>query len=69
MFTAPIRVDAGAEGDVRAVVVGDDALGAVAQELGRRGRILLRVPVGVPLQRDALKSIGRVAGGPPAVRA
>src|ERR1039458_10337748 len=42
MLTAPIRVDAGAEGNVRAVVVGNDALGVVSQELGGWGWVLLR---------------------------
>src|ERR1035441_8906554 len=60
MLTAPIRVDVGAEGNV--------ALGTVSQELGVWGWVLLRVPVGVPLQRDSLKPIGRVADGSAATR-
>src|SRR5664279_1155921 len=66
VFTSSVRVDAGAEGDVGAVVVRDDVLGVVPQELGGWRGVLLRVPVDVPLEGKRLKSIGRVAAGTPA---
>jgi len=56
---SPGRVDAGAEGDVGAVVVRDDALGVVPQELGGWRGILLRVPVDV---RSRVRGSNRLGG-------
>jgi hypothetical protein len=61
VLAAAIQVEAVLEAEVRAVVAGDAAAAAVAQEQGARQRVLLGVPIGLPLQGDALKAIGRVA--------
>src|SRR5579872_3812873 len=60
MLTTAVRVDTGFEGDIRALVVADNALGEVAQELCAWSGILLGIPFGITLERHALKTIWRV---------
>src|ERR1039458_2558830 len=66
VLAAAIRIDAVLKPDVRAVVAGDDLAATVAQEEGARQRVLFRVPIRVPLERDLVKAVGRVAAGTPA---
>jgi hypothetical protein len=63
VLAPPENVDACIEGNIRAVVVTDDALGAVAQKLGLWRGIFPWIPICIPLQLDLLKPIGRVALG------
>jgi hypothetical protein len=63
-----IRIEAGFEGNVGAFVAGDNGLGEIPQELGFWRRVIFRIPIHVPFQRDLLKAIGRVAGCAPASR-
>jgi hypothetical protein len=63
VFAAAVGVEAGLKADVRAVVIGKNPAAAVAEELGARQGVLLRVPVRVPLQREMLEAVGRVAAG------
>src|SRR4051812_38590725 len=66
MLTAALRIDAGLEPDVRAVVLGDDGAGVVPQELRVRRGILLRVPIHVAFQLDFLKPVGGIPRRPAA---
>ena len=68
MLAAAIRIEAGLEGDVRAVIIADDGLGEIAQELGPGRGVVLRIPIQVPFEGDFLEAVGRVAGGAPAAR-
>lgn len=68
MLATSIHVDAGIEGNIRAIVVTDDGLGEVAQEPGPGRGIFAWIPICIPLQSDLLKPIGRVAPGTPAPR-
>jgi hypothetical protein len=68
MLAAAIRVDARAEGNVRAVVVSDDGRGSIAQEQRPHRRIVRRIPIGIALQRDFLKATGRIGDRTPAAR-
>jgi hypothetical protein len=61
MLTATIGIDAGAEGNIRAVVVGDDGLGMVTEKLGARSGIVLGVPINIAFECKVLEAIGRVA--------
>src|SRR5439155_1102919 len=63
MLAAAIRVDAGLETDVGAVVVGDEGGGVIFKELRARQRVLLRVPIRIPLHMDFFEAVGRVAAG------
>lgn len=60
MTASPVRVDAGVEADVRAVVAGDDGAGVVAQVDGL-GWWLLAWYGGVGLNLDPLEAVLRVA--------
>src|SRR5262245_30178697 len=62
VFASAVRVNAGFEPDIRAVVPRDNAAGAVLEEQGSRERLLFRVPVGIALQGKSLEPVGRVTG-------
>jgi hypothetical protein len=49
VLATPVSVQAGTERNIGAVVVTDDTLGKIAQELGSRRGVILRVPLGIPL--------------------
>ncbi len=61
VLAAAIRIDAGVETDVRAVVVGDQRAGAVLEELRARQRVFLRVPIGIRFEVDFLEAVGGIA--------
>src|SRR5215470_12808857 len=67
MLAAAIRVDASVKADIRAVVVGDDALGAIVEKLCQgRGCIVVVVrQLRDPL--DCFEAIPGIAGRSPAV--
>jgi len=68
MLATAVGVDAGVEGDIRALVVADDGLGEVAQELGfGRGR-LVGGPILVAFEAEFLEAVGRIKPGATAVR-
>jgi hypothetical protein len=60
MLTTAVRVDAGAEADIRTVIVGNNAAGAVFEELSLRGGRLLRVLVWIWLEMKFLEPVWRV---------
>ena len=63
MAASPVRVDAGVEPDVGAVVAGDDGARSISQVYGL-GRCFLRVVLcRVGLYLDPLEAVLRVAGG------
>ena len=63
VLAAAVGIEAGIKADVRAVVRGKNTAAAVTKELRARQGVLLRVPVLVPLQREMLEAVGRVAAG------
>src|SRR5262245_57869454 len=67
MLAAAVRIDAGAEANVRAVVVIDDAARAVLEKLRGGRRIFHRVPIRVPFDPNFLEAIGRIVGCAPAM--
>ena len=54
MFAAAIRIDAGREADVRAVVISDQRLRAIDEQFG------LRVGLRVLFEAQSIKSAGRI---------
>ena len=67
MLTAAVRIDAGAEADIGAVIGGDDGPGGVFQELRLRAGLQGSVLAGFGLVAQAFEPIGRVVGSTPAV--
>ena len=65
MFTATIWIDARIKGNIRAVIVGNDADALVAEKLGARQRILGGIPVGIRFELNSLKPVNRIAQGAP----
>jgi hypothetical protein len=65
MRASPVRVDAGVEADVGAVVRGDDGAGVVAQVDGLGAGFVAGFG-GVWLYPDLLEAVLRVGGGAPA---
>ena len=66
VLATPVNIQAGIERNIWAVVVTNDALRKIAQKLGSGRGVILRVPVGIPLQRDLLEPVGRIdCGAPP----
>ena len=67
VFAAAIRIDAGFEAHIRAVIVVDDGIGMVFEELRRRNRLIRIAPVRIAFERDLFKPVRRVvrraAGG------
>ena len=63
MLAAAIRIDAGFKADIGTVVVIDRGLGIVAEKNSARRGIVFRIPIGVALEMDLFKAIGRIAGG------
>ena len=63
VLAAAVRIDAGFEAHVRAVVVSDNGAGGVLEKLRARQRILFGIPVGVGFEVDFLEPVGRIAGG------
>ena len=61
VFTAAIRIDAGFEPDVWAVIVTDDGTGSVLKELRPGQGILFRITFEIGLEMDFIKAVGRVA--------
>jgi hypothetical protein len=61
MLAATIRIDAGFEAYIRAVIVGNDGACAVAQKLSARQRIFFRVPVGIRFELNLLEAIRGIA--------
>jgi hypothetical protein len=59
-----VRIDAGFEAHVRAVVVSDNRAGVVLEELRPRQRILIGVPLGIELEMELFEA----SGVPPAPR-
>jgi hypothetical protein len=68
VFTPAIGVDSGPERYIRAVVVGNDALGPIPVKPGLGGRVLCRIPIGIAFQRKGFKPVGRVAVCTPPAR-
>src|SRR5262245_66521591 len=68
MLAAAIRVDAGVKADIRAVIVGNDALGGIVEKLCQgRGCIVVVVrQIRDPL--DCFEAIPGIAGRSPAVQ-
>ena len=60
VFAASIRVDAGLEPDIRAVVIGNDRFGFIPKKLGARQRILLWIPILVAFEMNLLETIRRI---------
>src|SRR5437660_10287948 len=60
VLAAAIRIDAGLETDVRALVVGYDCLAVVAKELRPKKRLLFRIPFGIGFEMDFLEAIRRI---------
>jgi hypothetical protein len=60
MTASPVRVDAGVEADVRAVVARDDGTGMVTEVDGLGGWLLAGFS-GVGIHRDPLEAVLRVA--------
>src|SRR5205823_2332546 len=60
VFATAIGIDAGLEADVRTVVVRDNRAGAIAEKLGARQRIVLRVPIRIRLDMNFLEAVRRV---------
>ena len=60
VLAAAVRIDAGFESDIRAVVVRNDRGRPIAEKLGARKRIILRIPIRVGLQMDFFEAVGRV---------
>src|SRR5581483_11633629 len=61
MLAAAVRINAGLEPDVRAVVIVDDGAGIVPVELGARRRIVLWIPIHIALQFNLLETICGIA--------
>src|SRR5436190_547640 len=62
VFATAIRINARAKAHVGTLVVGNDSTRAVAEELCRRRRIFLRVPIRIALEMDLLEPVGRIGG-------
>ena len=62
VLAAAIRIDAELEADVRAVVAVENRAAMVAEELRRRQRVFLRIPIHVALEMNLLEAVGRIAG-------
>jgi hypothetical protein len=62
MLAAAIRIDAGFETDIGAVVVSYDCACPVTKKLCPRQRILFRIPFLIRFQMDFLEPVDRVAG-------
>jgi hypothetical protein len=60
VLAAAVRIDAGFEADIGAVVVRNNRGRPIAQKLGARKRIILRIPIRVGLQMDFFEAVGRV---------
>ncbi len=60
VLASPVRIDAGLETDIRAVVVRDERAAVVFEEDCARQRIFLRVPISVGFELDFLEAIGRI---------
>ena len=66
MLATSIRVQAGAETDIRAVIAGDDSPAVVLEKLRARSlrtatlAILVGVPVGIGFEMDLLEPVRRV---------
>ena len=60
VLATAIRIDAGFETDVGAVIVRDDCAGPVAQELCPRKRVFLRIPIGIGFDVNFLEAIRRI---------
>ncbi len=60
MLAAAIRVQAGIETDVRAVVVGDGGLAVIHQKLRAWQDVVIRVPVRVRFKMNFLKPVRRI---------
>src|SRR2546426_4435982 len=63
VLAAAIRIHAGFEAHIRAVVVIDDGVRVVPEELRRRRRFVGVVPVRVRFQRDLLEAVRRILDG------
>ena len=63
VFATAIGIDAGLEADVRTVVVRDNRAGAIAEKLGARQGIVLRVPIRIRLDMNFLEAVRRVVRG------
>jgi len=64
MLATAIRIDAGLEADVRAVVVVDDGIGLVFEELRLRRWFVRVIPVQVAFERDLFKRFGGLSAAP-----
>jgi len=67
MFAASVRINAGAEADVRTVVARDDRARRIAQELRARQRQLVIGDVGIDLiavrlELNGLEAVRRIVG-------
>ena len=60
VLTAAVRIGAGFEADIGAVVVRNNRGRPIAEKLGARKRIILRIPIRVGLQMDFFEAVGRV---------
>src|SRR5262249_19247196 len=63
MFASAIRIDAGVEADVGAIVVGDDGAGVVGEKLRGGGGGFVGWCVGVALVVKEGEAVGGVVGG------
>ena len=64
VLAAAVGIDAGVEADVRAVVVGQDAGGAVVEKLrARPGMGFAVLGVRIPFEVEGFEAIGRIGGG------